>query len=273
MERKQIRILVKAYPERSKTHGSSICTAGLVNDKEWIRIYPVDLNYYLEHKDVFKKWNVIEADVEPKKEKIERKESHKVSEKSIGLVDKSLSKANLTDRDWDARNRIVLSKLRRSVRELDEEKDLIHTSIGLIKPAKYKFHLKDEIENIKIEKEDTVQTRLFGPPIMAPDKIEKKFAYKFYCEDLECSCNVKGNGHDMICEDYELLESFRIWQKKYNDLKVLEAKLIDRYDTYMKQQRELYFILGTTHLYGTWVIIGLYYPPKKKTASLDSFMK
>ncbi|MHA1997144.1 MAG: hypothetical protein ACTSU9_03435, partial [Promethearchaeota archaeon] len=70
--------------------------------------------------------------------------------------------------------------------------------------------------------------------------------------------------HDMICEDFELLESFRQWRMKYKDFKELETKLIERYDDFMKKKRELYFIVGTTHLFGTWVIIGLYYPPKEK---------
>ena len=32
----------------------------------------------------------------------------------------------------------------------------------------------------------------------------------------------------------------------------------------MKKKGDLYFIVGTTHLFETWVIIGLYYPPKDR---------
>lgn len=36
---KEILVLVKAYPEPSKKYGSSVCTAGITKEGEWIRIY------------------------------------------------------------------------------------------------------------------------------------------------------------------------------------------------------------------------------------------
>ncbi|MHA1679407.1 MAG: hypothetical protein ACTSUE_00210 [Promethearchaeota archaeon] len=261
--RKKIRIIVKAYPEPSKKYGSSICTAGLVDDREWIRIYPIDLNYYLKHKATFKKWTLIEADVKPRKEKLNRKESHKVNENSIVLVDNSLAGGSLIQKDWDRRNKILLKKLSPSMAHLEEAKQEKSISIGLIKPRAFKFHLRDDIENIEVEEAKNLQSTLFGERLITPDKIPKKFAYKFYCQDQGCNCNVKKRPHDMICEDFELLESFRQWRKRYKDFKILETKLIEKYDDFMKEKRELYFVVGTTHLFGTWVIIGLYYPPKE----------
>ncbi|MHA1681183.1 MAG: hypothetical protein ACTSUE_09255, partial [Promethearchaeota archaeon] len=126
-------------------------------------------------------------------------------------------------------------------------------------------------ENIEVEKAKKLQFTLFGERIITPDKIPKKFAYKFYCQDENCNCNMNKRPHDMICEDFELLESFRQWRMKYKDFKELETKLIERYGDFMKKKRELYFIVGTTHLFGTWVIIGLYYPPKEKKQKENLF--
>jgi hypothetical protein len=262
--RKRIRIIVKAYPEPSRKYGSSICTAGLVDDKEWIRIYPIDLNYYLRHKTTFKKWTLIEADVEPKKEKLNRKESHRVNEDSIVLVDNALAGGSLKKKEWDSRNKILLKMLAPSMAHLEKVKQEKNISIGLIKPKAFKFYLRDDIENIEVEEAKNFQSTLFGERLITPDKIPKKFAYKFYCQDEKCNCNVNKRPHDMICEDFELLESFRQWRKIYKDFNNLETKLVEKYYDFMKKKRELYFIVGTTHLFGTWVIIGLYYPPKDR---------
>ena len=46
MRKQKILVIVKTYPEKSKKHGSSICSAGLTEISEWIRIYPIRLNIF-----------------------------------------------------------------------------------------------------------------------------------------------------------------------------------------------------------------------------------
>lgn len=41
VERKRIFILVKTYPTISATYGELVCTAGILEDGTWIRLYPV----------------------------------------------------------------------------------------------------------------------------------------------------------------------------------------------------------------------------------------
>jgi hypothetical protein len=267
MSKKKIYLIVKAYPEKSTKHGSSICTAGITDENEWIRIYPVDLNYYSSNKDLFKKWNLIEADVIEASEKLMRKESHKVKETSIKLIDNSLTNTSKKD-TWDQRNSIIIPKISSSVEELERKKQEDHTSLGLIKPKEFEFYIRKEINEIKVEKTKTIQRNLDGAKLISPDKIEKVFAYKFKCNNPECK------GHDMICEDWEVIEAFRSWKKKYDTADDLENALINKFDTEMKEKKDLHFILGTTSQFGTWVIIGLHYPPKnetKKIISLTSF--
>ena len=38
---KKILIAVKTYPNPSKKYNETVCTAGLDEDKNWIRIYPI----------------------------------------------------------------------------------------------------------------------------------------------------------------------------------------------------------------------------------------
>ena len=213
MPNKQIYLLVKAYPEKSKKYGASICTAGLTTEGDWVRVYPIDLGYYFINKGMLKKWNLIEADVKEASEKLKRKESHKINEHSIKLIDDSLTKLSTSktkkQKIWENRNAVILPHLDKSIEELNIHKSQDHTSLGIIKPKKYQFKIRKRIDEIKVIKSNFVQKTLDGYKIKIPDQIEKIFSYKFSCDDPNCK------GHDMICEDWELFEAFRSWKKKY----------------------------------------------------------
>lgn len=80
-------------------------------------------------------------------------------------------------------------------------------------------------------------------------------------------------GHKIICEDIEALELLRKATLKYKDtpdtiIEVVEWKLFD----WMKK-RELYFVMGTHFLYGTWLIISLIYPKKRLERLLTEFIQ
>lgn len=258
----EIYIVVKAYPEKSKSYGSAICTAGITSKKEWVRIYPIDLNFYRLNEGLLKKWNKIQADLKPSNEKLNRKESMKINEKSIQLLDGSLADTS-DENTWNKRNNIILPLLNKSVEELEDLKKNENISIGLIKPKQYTFYLKKEIKDITIHESKSYQKTLTGEKIIIPDEIPNAFAYRFSCNIPNCK------GHDMICEDWEIRESFREWRKRYN-FDELKNKLIEKYDIWMKE-RDLYFVIGTTNPYNKFVIIGLYYPPKRKDKEIISF--
>ena len=257
-EKKEILILVKAYPERSIKYGSAICMAGLTEDQEWIRIYPIDYNYFIK-KLKFKKFTWIEAEVQKAREKLMRKESYKVKRETIKKVSDSLADVigNKEEKEkiWEERKKLVIPMLSNSIAELRESWKVDKTSLGLIKPKLSDFLFRKPIEEIKIEHEKTLQQTLNGDKIFVPDKIEHKISYKFNCDDPKC------NGHDMTCEGWELFESVRRWNYPPREK---EEKIKYKYYTYMKEKRELYFYMGMISKFPQWVIIGLFYPPKKQ---------
>lgn len=265
MEKKNILVLVKAYPEKSKTHGSSVCTAGITKDGKWIRIYPIRLERFDSNHKVMKKWSWIEANVEKSKERLNRIESYKVDESSIKLIDSSLTNTTSNSKIWMKRNSIIFPNfINKSVEELNLLKKKNNISLGMIKPKSFEFYLRTPIDEIEIKEQKLIQTTLHGKKINVPDEIGNHFAYKFKCNEKKC------NGHNMICEDWEIRESFRSWRLKYPNSEVLKEKLFEKYQNFM-EKRDLYFIMGTTNPSNQWVIIGLYYPPKRKNRSLDDF--
>jgi len=130
--KKRITIVAKAYPEPSSKHGSVACTAGITKDGEWIRLYPIDVRYFSGKKKI-SKYDIIEVECKPDRDKLSRKESHKIRQDTISIVDKSL---NVPNKDWDARNRTILPLKVKSIEALMEAYEEDKTSIGLIRPQR-----------------------------------------------------------------------------------------------------------------------------------------
>ena len=257
-EKKKILVTVKAYPEPSKKYGASICTAGITEDGEWIRLYPIPFDFFRGSGN-FRKYDWIEVECRncSKEEKLQRKESHKIRYKTLKVVDSSLNKRPT---DWEARNEIVLPMLEESLERLWEAYKEDRTSLGLIKPKElFEFYMSEELnddEKSLAKAKESYQETLFGEKRTDLEVIPHVFRYRFSCHGESCK------DHDITCEDWELFQSYRSWRTKYPEKEVLWEKLKQRYFDEMISKKDLYFYMGTHSLHPSWLIIGLYYPPK-----------
>lgn len=263
-EEREVLLIVKTYPATSKSYGDLVCTAGIFEDtEEWVRIYPITWLKYA--KNNLKKFVRFKAILKPdESDYLSRKESYKIKQNTIKITDTSLTKPSKKG-VWEERTRILKKIQSSSVEELRTKFQIDKTSLGIIKPRinTVKFRNRKPLEDIEINVEATTQYDLFGEKINKVDEIEKAFSYKFKCDNLECK------GHDIICEDWELLEAFRSWQKKYPNFEVLKEKLYIKFQDWMVK-RDLYFIMGTHWKFPTWIIIGLFYPPKIEKSNKES---
>ncbi len=256
-EKKRVLITVKAYPERSKKHGTAVCTAGITDDGEWIRLYPLTMRSFSEPGKI-SKYDWIEVECKKASEKLGRKESYKVKEESIRIVDRSLSTTSPRGtKDWNGRNRIVMPLLASSIEELSERFDRDRTSLGLIKPKEIIDFSHDDDLKIYTKGGDHI-LNLSGQKIPIITEIPHIFRYKFICNGCK-----EGKKHSMTCEDWELLEAYRSWGSQYSDVDELWEKLYHKFLSNMMKNHNLYFYMGTESQYGQWLIIGLYYPPKQ----------
>jgi len=64
--RKQILIIAKTYPTRSKKYTELVCTAGVDKDGTWYRIYPIPSKNLQEYEGL-KKYTWIDAEIEKDK--------------------------------------------------------------------------------------------------------------------------------------------------------------------------------------------------------------
>jgi len=261
-EKKKILVIVKAYPEMSKKHNLVVCTAGLTDYGEWIRLYPVEISNFLGDNRVHK-FDWIEAEVKKATgEKLGRKESYKVRPGSIRIIDSSFrTKAT----KWELRNSVLSDKISNSIEELDQMYQLDKTSLGLIKPKDvFDFYHTEDLEIL--DERLSFQKTLLGGKIPLMADIPHIFKYRFICQGCP-----DGKEHNIQCEDWELLESYRKWGISYGRTSVLWEKLYLKYFTELYLKRELFFFMGMFSLFPSWLIIGLYYPPKpskQKAANL-----
>jgi hypothetical protein len=266
-EKKKILVTVKAYPEKSRKYGDVVCTAGITDTGDWIRLYPMPISSFRGDKKI-QRYDWIEADCEKvTNEKLDRKESYRVRDGSVKIIDRSLSlKNNKGKAPWDRRNSVILPKIAPSLEYLEEQYLEDKTSLGLIKPQDViKFYTRGGLQQPPESKE--FQRSLDNQITPIIDKIPHIFAYKFKCS----GCN-ETKVHDIMCEDWELFESYRSWWNKYLDVNILWENLHKKFFDFMIKQ-DIHFYMGMYSQQPTWLIIGLYYPPPvMKQISLDRWM-
>ena len=98
-EKKKIFILVKTYPTISKEYAELVCTAGILEDGSWIRLYPVPFRK-LDIEQKYPKYAWIEVDVN-RNTKDFRPETYRPNLTSliVGEIPKKLN--------WNERNKII----------------------------------------------------------------------------------------------------------------------------------------------------------------------
>ena len=238
MAREKVLVLVRATPEKSSKYGLTVCIAGINENLEWRRLYPFSFSFGKKSID-FKKKDLIEVEVTvPDNDK--RSESRKV-----------LQSNNLNQPQSDKEVLHKIAPLITSIERLTQQK----ASLGIIKP---------KLEGIEVVLNDTKlhddQTYLSITQgfLERREKVKMpvELSYKFKCEN-EATCK----GHNITLIDWELNELTRNLLRRETQREVIEQKIKAKFYDFMKE-RDLHFIMGTHFIYKTWIIIGIFYPPK-----------
>ncbi|VVB91275.1 Uncharacterised protein [uncultured archaeon] len=242
--KEKVLVLVRAIPEKSERYGYLICVAGINEKNEWRRLYPFKFSYGERLVDFGKKDLIDVTLADPDNDK--RSESRKVT--THENLESQLNDEEILQR---------IMPLVSSIEKLKKE----GASLGVIKPELAGIDVI--INSTDIYDEQTYFT-------LADDYLEKRekvkmpveLRYQFKCKD-EPECK----GHNIILIDWELNELARNLMRKEKDKKIIEAKIKTKFFDFMKT-RDLYFFMGTHFRFGTWIIIGLFYPQKRKGIQL-----
>ncbi|MBI1780512.1 MAG: hypothetical protein HYR66_03995 [Sphingobacteriales bacterium] len=269
----KVLITVTTYPLPSRSYDELVCTAGVLENGQWIRIYPVPLKFLKGLRKDGKiesfKYNWIELDLVKRQDDF-RPESHSPLDYSFDNVN-ILGKID-TKNNWQERKAFCLSNVyTNKAKLLEDSKNPKNVSLATFKPSKIlSFEIEEDEREWKNEwKEIRKQGDLFdsdkSPEIQIP-KLPYKFSYKFLDDE--------GVPSTLMIEDWEIGALY--WNclraADGNEAVALE-KVREKYEEEFLKEKDIYLFLGTTKEWhmrrapNPFVIIGVFYPKQEAQTS------
>jgi hypothetical protein len=257
----KVLITVMTYPHPSEAHQELVCTAGITEADEWVRLYPIDYRYRPRNQQ-FHKYQWIEIGLGAKGAKNDdRKESRRPDLESTRLFGDSLP----PDHNWRARREIIDRLPHHTRLELEAMYDADKTSLGIVRPAEILDLKVEAVEREwKPEWQATLkQFHLFSGRPKELEKLPYKFSYVFRCGDSADKV------HSAMIEDWELGVLYRKEVERFGDEKAAIASVRKKFfDEVCQASRDTRLFMGTVFPYNTWVVIGVFWPPKDPQSSL-----
>ena len=270
--RAKVFIVVKTYPQPSGKYGELVCTAGLLNGEQWIRIYPVPFRF-LQESQQYPKYSWITLDLE-KRSRDFRPESYRPRRG----IDEPIQVGAVigTQNAWDGRKALVLKEVFTSMEELITLAKKEHKSLATLKPAEIVDFVIQETDRNWKEKfiaqnrqgdifETNEQGEMQSRPVVR--KLPYKYSYKFRSESDD-------QPRTMMIEDWEIGALFWNCLRKTDGDETATNELVrQKYFDEFCTKKDVHLFLGTTLQHhhrsrNPFIIIGVFYPPKTSQLSL-----
>lgn len=269
MAKTKVLITVKTYPSISTKYEETVCTAGMKENGEWIRIYPVPFRK-LPYAQQYPKYQWIEMDL-VKNTSDFRPESYRPRDVDAADLISFGDKLD-TQNKWAKRKEIVLQNVYCDLTKLIEEAktDGQHTSLAVFKPTKIKdFIVEKSARDWNAKQKATLQQgNLFEDK--SDFEVVKKLPYKFSYVFEDCN----GRESTLMNEDWEVGALYWNCLRRHNgDEDAACADVKKKYWNDFAKTKDLHFFLGTTKLNqlrapSPFVIIGTFHPPIELQQSL-----
>ncbi len=264
----KILITVKTYPLPSSKYGELVCTAGILPDGKWVRVYPIAFRA-MPYDNRYSKYCWITLDL-VRNTKDFRPESYKpkfgIEKIEIGeKIDTGKNK------DWAERKQYVLKEVFTSMDEIirraksDERK-----SLATFKPREIvDFVIEEADPEWKQEWQDqSLQYDLFNLDEKGQGKVRNivrkvpyKYSYKFFADD-------DTKPRTLMIEDWEIGALY--WNslaQRGGDKDAANRLVTQKYFYEFCSKKDIHLFLGTTRQHhlkapNPFVIIGVFAPPK-----------
>lgn len=255
----KILITVFTYPVPSSKYNELVCTAGMTESGDWVRLYPVTYRYMPPAKR-YRKWQWVEVATRPPRND-KRKESRTPDIDTFRLLGEPLG----TKDNWRERRQIIDKLPHHTVAQLEELFDKDRTSLGIVRPQKFIDFVYEPVDEEWNEKQLSAlrQLRLFDEqPKNDLKKIPYKFSIHFKCED--------GQEYKRMIEDWETGMLFLNARQHSRSDKEAAEKVRQKYmDEVFAENRDARLFMGTTHPYNTWIVVGVFWPPRVNQLEFD----
>lgn len=230
----KVLVLVKALPQVGEKYGETVCCAGLTQDKQWRRLYPIR---FRQIDTQFKRWQWIEYDWRKPSDDT-RWESRRVQEDSISLT---------TSIPTKERAAFLSGALVPSFQHAEDKGN----SLALIRPQNPHFYWKEK-DATQIEEERrsyewaASQHSLFDKELKALTPCKYEFRFSF--SDAH-------GPHDHSCQDWETTAMFYRFRREYTEQKALDIMTTTFNDDY--PSKGMAFAMGTSSRWPIWLLIGV----------------
>ena len=252
----KVLITVKTYPLPSETYMELVCTAGVREDGSFVRIYPVDYRYR-PYEQWYKKYQWVEIQLE-KNEKDPRAESFRpVSGADFVPIGEPLDTG--PSRTWGRRKKYVLAREPSTMCQLNRcERNEVSLGIVKLREAQEFVVEPTDAEWPAKAQAQMAQQNLFGSKRKPLEKVPFKFSYRYTCDEPGCK------GHNMQVEDWEIYQLYRKMRDKFRVPKIAVEKVRQKwFDDMCGPKKDTYFYVGTVKKYGTWIVLGVFWPPRQ----------
>lgn len=246
----RVTVLVKAYPQPSKSHIETVCCAGIDTTGQWRRLFPIRFRQ-LTDEQAFTRWNNVDFKYSRPRSDT-RRESCKVHEESIvvsGKVSKKSEKQAIVQRALLPSEKVAIDK---------------GHSLALIRPKNVNFTWKkknlSEIQEAKEAFEiQAKQASMFDKEL---DLLEP-CRFSFFM-----SYNDEHGPHTKTCADWETSAAFYNNERNYGETEALNHLRTTYCENYAKTG--LVFALGNmASRPQTWQLLGIFPSEPTDQMTLD----
>lgn len=273
--RKKVFITVKTYPNPSASYVETVCTAGIVANEGWIRLYPVPyrVSSQMEHKQ-FKKYQWISVDVVKRSQDSadKRPESYSPQAGTLELEHEIPYTSPEARKDIIFRNTIKYNDFKKII-------DLAHEfkiSLATFEPSEivdfYARPCKErnwtEREQAKLNRAIEQKDFFIEDRFKASNLRKVPYEFRFKLKDS------KGRESDMMIEDWEVGACYWNMLERSKTEEDAVGKVIEKYKKICSSS-DCIFFLGTTNKFhnmrapNPFVIIGLFHTPKTSQTLLN----
>lgn len=260
----RILILAKTYPSPSAKYVETSCVAGINEQGQLRRLYPVPFRL-IEEGQQFKKWQWISARVK-KSNDDNRPESHRISVDTIDCDEVPLSTKNNWEERWAWIDQLPAFT---NFKDIDGNREKSLVSLALLRPKRI-ISLEivparnpdwTEDERAKLLQEQ-MQGGLFDEieekrRVRELKKIPFDFYYRYVCDTPNGEIEEK---HKIV--DWEIGALY--WRCQRSHGKEWEISFREKLEGELVG-KNLMFLMGNQHRFqDQWLIISLIYPPMQK---------
>jgi hypothetical protein len=268
IDRAKVLITVKTYPLPSNKYEELVCTAGVLEDGRWIRIYPIPFRSLPRDKK-FEKYEWIELDLVRNMKDFRQESYRPKSHSNIRILGKIG-----TEHGWTERKKYVLKEVFTSFDELIRQaKGRSKKSLATFRPREIvDFKIEDDARTWKeqwlahLNQYDMFQeidAKGEGVLRKIADKVPYKYSYQFFCEG-------ERKPRTLMIEDWEIGALYwHCLSQAEGDEEEANRLVRKKYFEEFLMKKDLYLFVGTTRQYhdvapNPFVIIGVFYPPTQK---------